>query len=955
MKQAFLEKLADLILQKHIDKGDRLQIVMPNRRAGLFLQRHLAGRITKPVWIPGIFPIEDYVSFLTGLEIPDALTLMTTLYEAHRQTEGSRASGFDEFYSWGRGLIRDFEDVDQYLVEPGHLFTYLSETKALSLWNMNERQLTDFEQRYLQFFNSLPEYYRHYSEELLKQGTATHGLACRLLASDPQRYAAKGTRDHVIFAGFNALTPAQLTFIRHLLASENASLFWDADAYYINNPQQEAGIFLRKYKEDHSLGEFGEVSDFFTSAPHTITFAGATRMNGQAQLAGKLLRNLIGEKGPEVLNQTAVVLADETLLLPLLNAIPPETGAYNITMGFPLQQSPLFTLTDTLIELYVHSRPGRIDNEPEFYYRHLLDLLQHNNLSLPGEAEGNSGLSSIIRKSNRAFLSYSDIAAGTGPDNPLLPLLHALLTGEATAEGVLKRIVRLLDHLRNLEETFSEGSVNSEILFHIASITERLRTLTGSAGFVTELRTLHALFRESAAATPVAFYGEPLKGVQVMGMLETRLLDFEYLILVGANEDILPAARSYNSFIPFDIRREFGLPTHHEHQAVFAYHFYRLLQRCSHAWLIYNAIPGDLGSGERSRFLNQLAFEMPAYSKSVVINELTASASPSTSMPLPVRVDKDPDVIARLMQLAGSGFSPTALSSYLQCRLKFYFRYILRVDEEESMEDTIDNRTLGTVIHEVLQNFYTPFINSFPGGEDYSRIATQIPDAVAQALKKHYPGGDIQTGRNLLIRKLAETWIGKFLETEAEMKYNPSAGSFLIALERQLKTSLLIPIPNGEMREVALTGKADRIDRHEGVTRIIDYKTGKVSPKDLEIKETESLLSPPHGKIPNDKAFQLMFYLLLAERSGDIETAGTALSAGIITFRSLKNGFIPLNLTGTGTSAALQSFEDGLKNLFTEMFDETIPFAQTENQDNCRYCPYKAICSIHADKQTFQT
>lgn len=945
MHQPFLEKLALHIREKYPAMGRRLCIVLPNRRAGLFLKRHLIPAGGAPVWAPSIFSMEDFAARLSGLQVADPLELMTTLYEAHRKTEGSAASDFDGFYGWGRGLIRDFDDIDQYLIKPETLFTYLSESKAMTLWNMDQRPLTDFETKYLRFFNSLTAYYKEYTRDLTGRKNAYHGLACRTIAEAPEAYCDAVQWDHIIFAGFNALTPAQRTMIRYFIKTEKAETLWDADAYYLENTHQEAGLFLRKYKEDRSLGGFHEITDHFKTSARNITIAGVPRFTAQANLAGSILRNLTEKGDPAILNKTAVVLADESLLLPLLNAIPPEAGDFNITMGFPLQQSPVYNLFDSIFEMHVHATEGKTAGEPRFYFRHLLAVLQHSYIQYLAGQQALASIIAHIRNSNKPFVGIPDLKAISGePDSPG-ELLHLLMKKPDSVYGFTQQLAGIINTLKNGLTTGAEkerkiNQAENEILYNIALIINRLQIFTGKADYIGELRTLHTLFRESAAASPVAFYGEPLKGIQVMGMLETRVLDFENIILVSANEDILPSARNHNSFIPFEIRREFGLPTHHEQQAVFAYHFYRLLQRCTNAWLIYNAESDELGGGEKSRFLSQIMHELPAYSPLNRISEIKPAFDAKLGTPGEITVDKDEAVIEKLISISRKGISPTAITQYLNCSLKYYFNYVLGLGETEEVEETMDFRTLGTIIHEVVQRFLEPFVGSFPTEHDYRQMQQQAGEAIAGALQKHFPGGETTKGRNLLIIKVAEVWIRRFLEMEAEAGYNPANGDHLIALEKQLTASLTIDVPGQGKITVTLKGTADRIDRVNGHTRIIDYKTGKVEARSLKIKDVAAVFMP--AKEIKEKALQLFFYLYLAGKE-NIATAD--FSAGIITFRSLKDGYLPLLVTDAGNQAALEAFENELTGLLEELFDPGVPFAQTSFREHCSNCPYRAICN----------
>ncbi|KAF0201314.1 MAG: hypothetical protein FD170_2773 [Bacteroidetes bacterium] len=947
MNKPFLESLAEHILSKYQGEGNRLCVVMPNRRAGLFLRQYLSPADDKPIWAPAIFSVEDFVAHVSSFAIPDPLVQMSALYKAHCEINGTKSLPFDDFIGWSKGLIRDFEETDQYLIDPASLYGHLSETRALSLWNLNERPLTEFEQNYLQFFRSLPEYYRIYREILTSQNLAYHGMACRMLAENPVEYLLTPDWNHIIFAGFNAITPAQLKIFYYLIASGKSEIQWDADAYYINNPDQEAGRFLRKHLKDQNLGKPNEISDYFGTTARNIKIAGVPRQVGQTMLAGSLISELITTHGPEVLTKTAVVLADESLLIPLLNAIPPEAGQFNVTMGYPLMQSPVFTLFDGIIEMHINASAGRSADYNAFYHRNLTQVLQHSHMHFLAKHQHIGEVLKLIRASKLSYIGLNDLST-ISSNNSFMKVVRLIMQKTSTVAELIHLLQQIIAMMKASpgSENNTENQRNSaetEILFNLAVILNKLETLSADAGLIGSQRTLRNLFREAAMSMPVAFYGEPLKGIQVMGLLETRTLDFENIILLSANEDKLPSGKSYNSFIPFDIRREFGMPTHQDQQAVYAYHFYRLMQRSSNIWLIYNSEADDLGGGEKSRFISQILHELNAYGSMNTLTQLSPVMDSLFKQRAAFVIEKDQIVLDRLLVLADNGLSPTTVNQYLNCSMRFYLGTVLGLGETEEVEETIDFRTLGTVVHEALQHFYEKYKGSFPSAAEYQRFLKQVPEAVSAAMQKHYPGGDTKNGRNLLIVKVAETWIKRFLDLESEQGYNPSAGDHMIAVEERLSASLNIATSwKGDVK-VKLKGSADRIDRVNGLTRVIDYKTGKVEQKELK-KNPEELFINDKDVFP-EKAFQLYFYLLMASQNDKISQNTETLTAGIITFRKLSEGFLPLITDGATTSESITKFGNLLAGLIEEIFDPSIPFTRTPFEKRCNNCIFKVMCN----------
>lgn len=938
MNQPFLEKLANHIHTKFPLAGNRLCIVLPNRRAGLFLKRYLVQQQEQPIWAPTILPVEDFTAQLSGYAAPDPLDLITAIYSAHQQIERDKALAFDEFYGRAAGLIHDFEEIDHYLTDPHRLFSFLSESKAISLWNAENQPLTAFEKNYLEFFNAMHLYYKIYRQELLTRKMATHGITSRMLAEGEKPMDIQEW-DHVIFAGFNALTPAQLSFIKKLTLRGKASLMWDADAWFMNNETQEAGTFLRKYRKDKDLGDFGPVSNSFQSQAHEIVLSGLPGLTGQANMAGHLIKQLMA-LDESTRGSVAVVLADENLLLPLLNAIPTEAGEFNITMGYPLTQSPLYQLFNYIIQLHVNATIGQGIGDYRYYFKDLLNILQHPFAVYLVSDDHRITLINQIIQSKRPYYTLNDLklkSISTEAFNEEIALIAGNCKDAAALTSLLQQCISTVKTgISNDKQRGKQADM--EVLFNLSRIVNRLQQFSLANSIINQFSTLQLLFAEAARQMPVAFYGEPLQGIQIMGLLETRTLDFDNVILLSANEGVLPAAKSHLSYIPFDIRMQFGLPTHRDQQAIYAYHFYRLLMRSHHAWLIYNSEATQLGGGERSRFLTQLQIEMPEHSSRVHITEATPALSAHLSPVKEIEISKDEAIIQRLNELSRGGFSPTSLSSYLNCSLRFYFSYVLRLNETEQAEEQIDHRTLGTVVHAVMQNLMQPLINKKIEAEQLKPEITRITREVNMAFNRHFPDGDITTGRNLLIATLAKKWVTLALQKEISM-VDESKQVILLAVEKPLSRIMQIETTAGNIA-VKLTGKADRIDSRDDETLIIDYKTGKISGSDVSIKSVEELFD--REKQIKEKAFQLLFYIYLAQGEKDFSAKSSNINAALFSFRAIASGFQTLKLKED--ESALGSFEEHLSGLIAEIFNPAINFAQTTNDKKCMYCPFKTIC-----------
>ncbi len=943
--KSFIDTLADHINEESY-KGNELCIVFPNRRAGLFLKRKLIPTNGKPRWMPQILSIEDFVFSISKLKEVDNVTLLATLYKAHCIINSNPVS-FDNFMSWGTEILRDFEEVDQYLSDAGSLFHYISEAKEIDVWEPGKAQ-TEFESNYIRFFESLADHYINLKEMLLAKSSAYQGLACRIIAENPFHYLNSIPWKKVIFAGFNALTPAQIIMLKYLVKENKAEIIFDAEEYYLSNPLMEAGLFLRKYQSDKGLGDFKNVTNEFIRKDRNVYTVGIPGNTGQARIAGKILSSIPEDQH----HNTAVVLADESMLLPLLNSLPTELNKFNVTMGYPLPQAPLYALADSIFQLHVNAIYGS-SGIPSFYHGDVTRALKNNFLTRIIDSSIIKSLINAIKKNNYSYITLSEITAleeayKQTPDqnnevsvdenasnilrDETLLVLNILFAKQSSAVSLLSSISRILELLRKTYINEENASTDTEVLYCLYDKIKKLEVcLVSEEIHIESLLTLHNFFREIANGTKVPFYGEPLQGIQIMGMLETRVLDFENIILISVNEDILPSSKSNKSFIPFDIRLQFGLPTHHERQAVFAYHFYHLLQRCNKAWLVYNEDDNKLGGGEKSRLIQQLEWELP--SRGLAIKNLNFSENRGSNTAKPIVIRKDESILQRLHEKVSRGISFSSLKKYINCPLSFYYSYVLGLEETEEVEEDISARSIGTILHAILQDLYEPKVGKTQDEMTLLSALKQVESLVAVKTRFHLPELKIDSGRNLLFIKVAETWLRRFLEDE--LKGIKAASAPVIAgIEYKVIRELSIDVSGLPQVVVSLYGMIDRIDIYKGNLRLIDYKTGKVDDRDLKVESADDLFDPERSM---DKQLQLSFYKYIIQ--SDPISNGIEIMPGIISFRSLGKGFMSLN-----SNVSTSDFESCLKSLLKEIFNPSIDFYQMDIK-HCKFCSYKQICN----------
>jgi len=948
--ESFLKKTADYILKYYGNGLGDICIVLPNRRASLFLKKHLAAALNKTAWSPAFYSIEDFVFELSGLSPVDTVTLQFEMYEVHKEVEGANASEFDEFLNWSSILLRDFNDVDSHLVDAKSLFTYLNDVKAISLWNPDGKPLTEFQQKYLAFFNSLLKYYVLLSKRLLKNNAVYQGLAYRKLAENMDKTIKSLTFHKVIFVGFNALSYSEEKILFGLESAGKAEIIWDADNYYIDDNIQEAGKFLRKYFADRNKVRW--IENYLSKDEKKINVIGVPNLVGQAKITGVILKQLRDE-GVDMEN-TAVVLNDESLVIPLLNSVPQRIEHFNLTMGLPLKQTPMFSVIEALLDMNENAiKFDKTGGERlNIHYKDILKITGHpyiNELFAFYDSMGAvSNLNKRLRESNRIFYSAKDVESlflGFNDDMKVF-ITQLLSPWNEDVEMALTLFVCFVGKLQNVFTSGDENiSVDIEYLFNFSKIFARLKDMIAKYPFIKSSSTLKSLFLQIAGMETIPFYGEPLKGLQIMGMLETRTLDFDNIIMLSVNEDLIPAGKTQNSFIPFDLRKEFKLPTYKDNDAIYAYHFYRLLQRAKNVYLLYGTEATALGGGDKSRFISQIQTELPKYNPDIKINEqIVVNRLNIGKQNEEIEIEKTKDIVEKLLNTATSGFAPTALNVYRRCPLQFYFQYILKLGETEEPEETIEARTLGKVVHEVLELFYKPFVEKNITVADVERMMLRVEKYVKASFKEHYKDGDIDYGINHLIFKVANMFVVNFLKSEVGfLKELSGKNEQMIIRYLEKRYTAILPVrsllfADGEGK-VLMKGTFDRVDEVSGKTRIIDYKTGYVKKTDLVLKDWEDLMT----ESKYDKNFQLLFYGWLYGKSnpgvGEMET-------GIISFRQLSAGMMSAGLPDKEpvTPQSLMEFEEILKSILMEIFDAEVPFIQTDVADDCRYCPYTSIC-----------
>ncbi len=965
--QTFINELSTRLLKNHPDDLSQVCVVLPGRRAGLYLKKALATSAGKTLWSPDVFSIEDFLSHISDFIPIDQTELLFELFEIHKQIEQGQAQDFGSFSRLGQMMLADFNEIDLHLVDASVLFDYLSEVKLIEKWNPDGTPLTPTEQNYISFFRSLNNYYQQLREKLEKNKNAYQGLIYRRVAEGIETSAPKLAWTKIYFAGFNALTRAEQKIISFLKNSQIAELIWDADEYYLTDKNQEAGEFLRKQIQLGGIKGNEEVSHNFKVSEKKIFIYGTPGMVGQAEAAGKIIQRYANNSNPGSDSSdtnpknTALVLADENLLIPVLNSLPEATGEFNITMGYPFKLTPAYTFVVFLFRLYENAArysATTSGGERGFYHRDILRLLQH---SLLNQLSGISDLLAKIKNKKQVFYTPDEILdftdqSGINNDELIHTIFAAINPAPGEALLIAEKTIRLLEeHIQSQnknQKLNEEASLLLEYLFHVSILIKRISELHEKYRSIDTLKTLRDLFRQLSASARLPFTGEPLRGIQIMGMLETRTLDFERVILLSANEGTLPRASVAHSLIPFDIQTEMGLPTHQQKTAVFAYHFYRLLQRAGEVHLIYDNNDAKSGGGEKSRFIYQILNELRQYNPKIQIIETSeAVPPPQMAAPQPIVVEKTEPVYQSLLQKSAAGLAPTSLNQYRRCPLQFYFKNVAGIRENDEVEENLEFKTIGSIVHQVLEDLFTPFVKKTIQPADIEKMKGESQKYIESALASHYAHGQVKYGKNRLIYEVIKNYINAYLNFELDelAALSKNKGTLqIIGLEQRLQSENMAgELGMAEENPVILKGVIDRLDLWNDTLRIIDYKTGKVeNPSELQIANWEDL-DDGHK---NDKVFQVLMYAWLCRR--EMQMPGKKTEGGVISLPKLTNKFIKFGVKENSRATPeenideekLEHFEQYLLEMLSKMLDPATPFVQTTRIETCRLCDFKSLC-----------
>ncbi len=983
----FLQQTAQRIFETHGPSLRDVWVILPTRRAVSVFLDELAALSDQPFLAPHALAVDDFITQAAGIQLIDSVSLTFELYEVFREIDPHLE--FEQFIGWASIVLADFDRIDQHLVVPSELFSYLTAAKALERWEVDRPSSakplveTPGTARYFKLFENLQTAYQSLHTRLAAQGLAYRGMAYRKLAEQVDTLIRDNLAyERVYFVGFNALSRAEEHIVRVLVDAQKAELVWDVDRYYVDDYRQEAGEFLRRYKDNGWLFSSQNRHDLRQESNHllgtrkTIRVIGVPNASTQAKVAGKLYRDAKTQQ------KTAIVLADETLLVPVLYALDENVTDLNVTMGLSLRSSLLFTLVDTLFEMQrtVHefrTRDGRDLRIPKFHHRHVTKVLNHpfvkqyeriHHLEWSGglDQQGEpippmplfQWMAAQLVKEQRVYLTEKDLGE-LGQNDPLIQKLFTRWPADDPTQAI-RTFYDLIDLLRDVYKV-SQDAIEIEYLYLFYTLLQQLETTlerqkqTLGQSSVT-LKSFRQFLYELIRQTSIPFTSEGRSQLQIMGMLETRALDFDRVIILSVNEGVLPQSRRLNSLIPFDIANDpnIKLPTYREQEAVMAYHFYRLLQRATDVVLLYTTSTDAYGTskGEPSRFIRQIEHELvPKSNGRIRLSKPSVRFGPAgvdqvdlTDISVPKTQAIRGDI---LTLLTTKGLYPSYLNQFVSCSMRFYFSRIVKISEEEDIEEKMGSADFGNWMHLVLERLDKEYrLHNLP--VDEALILSLLEEEFSNTMK----GRVMESGINLLLYDIAKKLMLDFQQRQSNLM-----GLTVIGSEQTLDTYIDVPL-DGRTLRVRIAGKIDRIEQYNNQIRIVDYKTGKVelndrTPGDLH----EKLLNNPKS----DKMRQLWLYRYLAlknirdygglPRNRDIadvyETNGMAVEAGFYSFRDLDGGFKtnPVRFGADDSPAQyIQDSEELLRQFVHRLLDPAEPFRKTRQLDECQYCDYKGIC-----------
>ena len=954
----FLKYVAEDLLRQFGNNLSPICVVFPNKRARLFFSLYLGEASGgKTVWAPAYRTISELFQELSFSALSDRMQLILELYSVYRKIAGA-ADNFDDFYYYGEILLADYDEIDKSLVDAHDLFRnladlksmegsfdYLSETQISAIrqfWStFNKGQVSAGQRDFLKFWELLYEMYHAFREQLKGKKLAYEGMICRevvhkIQSTDSIRFVS----DRYVMVGFNALNACEENLFRHLKRQGKALFYWDYDERVTASPWHEAGRFIRDNIKRFPAPDHSPRFSGLTTIPKNISVLPVSSVTAQAKIIPAVFR-LMGLSAAGDLRHTALVLPDERLMMPVMVSLPSEIRDVNITMGYPLRESSAFAFIGLIIQLHRNSI-NTDAGETAFSHRDVIALLKHP-FVYSVHRKAADEIMRLIRENNKEWFTIHDLQM----DSDLLVFFRSV----KNADEAVACLIRALEYgIRIFLENPVKGTgdVNPfqlECLYQAYTAISRLSDILHTSGLSFSSRLLFSLVQTLCSGMAVPFSGEPLAGLQILGILETRLLDFENVIILSMNEGIMPRALPLSSFIPGNLRIGFGMPVPEHHDAVYSYYFYRLIQRAKNVFLVYDESADGMVTGERSRFIHQLAYE-----NRFNIREIRLKTHLTPGIATPIIQQKTDQVLKKLNEYfdgkSGKYLSPSSINEYINCPLKFYLHRIAALEETEEVSEDIDPLIFGNILHASMHQLYEPYRGKAISREILDSLISREEDLEGILLKSFqselYNSGSFRVreleGMHAITKEILKKYIRQILATDRN-----NAPFQLVSLEEKYRAALSLR-NRGAGITAQIGGKIDRIDQTNGLIRVVDYKTGK---EDLSFKNLESLFTALSSE-RNDAVFQVFMYSWLFRKN----VQGAHVIPCLYYVRgSYKQGFTGFirdqsDRTEVKDFARYEAaFEANTITLLERMADPSLPFIQTTDAEFCTNCAYRQICN----------
>ena len=941
---AFIQNIIDYIFKNYDLSKDIVEVVFPNKRASIHFKRQIVSQLSKTSWMPITSSIQQAMEKWSGLHLVDSLDVALELMSINDKDANNKVLK-QNFFGLASQMAKDFDEIDQYKVDAKNLFESLNEVKIIENYTFSEYTLSNedsykAQSKYLQFFSSLINYYSALRLNLFSRKVGYYGMITRCLSELPTDELVKRIDGKkIVFAGFNALTTTEEDVVVRLVENGNAVMLWDLDEYYINDKKQEAGRFANDFFAKHR--NLAGKKDY-DNEHHGISFIGNALSTAEKEI------NVISVSGSSVQanalqlmmekrENSVVVLADEALLIPTLNSLPDSVGEINVTMGYPFANTPLYGFIDQIFRFQHSLSDSKIDLWPlaSFCDADFIKLVFNGKdydslMSWLKDKQSSSDLSLHVK--DFSSIGKSDDNQEDGASEDLARFLALSSTKWIDSKDCienLKSILRVSLQKIKDESYFVKNqiSVAGKVLNKVESLIKKYDSV--------EILDLQMLILQIGREMSIAMKGEA-DGLQVMGLLETRNLDFDVVNMLSVNEGVIPKNKNSNSLIPYDVRKYYNLPTYNQQQAVYAYHFYRLLHNAKKINLFYNSLSDSSGLGEPSRFIRQIEYELVKKNPKVKLQHFQYKSPIINLKSNIISLDKDDTMLKKITKL-----SPTSISTYLRCSLQYYWKYIMNINCDEVNEE-IQMNVIGSIIHNTLDELYRNFGNEIVTESKFLEVRSQYLDKCYQnALRNNnFRNGLPKTGFNSIIASVIDTMISRFLDNEHNIVKENSLR--ILCTEKELSFHL---------NNVELHGFADRIDLLNDKLRVIDYKTGSVNPYDVSISANAKQLQDMHDKSIQLIMYKYLFIKMLNSNALGLDEALIAhieeenIVPGIIALQKMANGVFELKVNNADLANDFEAQCDIMfEQLISDIFDKNNPFTQTDDTKVCGYCGFRNIC-----------